>query len=1191
MTQAEAHSGEEQLLAEFLGARVVDHASGRLTSECLRNYPRDIYFIGNLRPRPGEPDDPTAPGYLRELLTKLAPFAFGAEFKVRPAAEQVRISFITTWSCYYRVFPTFSQQAAHQLGSAPVRPSGDLSDEAHGEATNSQHIPVASTEEDQDEAGDQTEDASVSDPPVQRAGSHGPRDSMFIRFKKLSCRAEGLVTLTLDSSARWSTDPSHLQHSVDAEMARAASVALSDSQRVRTTQSPDEQIRVRDSALASEATFTAFLRTLQAEVPVEWKLQVHCEAHNDSRGQGQDAVVLIQFVNASPYGQVSPNNEAFVFDVGTTFATDGGAFTPFELDLIPRGFRYDRTLWGRGFNCALEVATIEPLTFATTHAPVHRQPRFMTRIDPPATFAELAKDPLPSLLAILQEMERYRSEWARELRTLTARDEMASVAEFEQDRERFDDEIERFRKGVELIRDNADVRLAFRLLNETFLRAGASADPARHKDRWRIFQVAFIVSQLPGLLALTSDDQGLLRERSMVDIIYFPTGGGKTEAYLGVVTLHCFFDRLRGKTGGVTAWTRFPLRLLTLQQTQRVADVIAIAELVRREQTDPRLSGQGVDGFAVGYFVGQGGSPNELTPPNQNADFVNPDWSQANDPEARQTWKRITRCPACRTTTVSVDFDPILIRLTHKCLNDGCPFPDSQIPVVIVDNEIYRSLPAVIVGTLDKLAGLGNQRKFAMLLGRLDGVCVDHGYYLGKCCQRECRDPKKLQPAALQAVTGPTLFIQDELHLINEGLGTFDGHYETFLQRLLIEFGQNKPLKIIASSATIEAFQRQVAHLYGRPHEAARLFPGLGPTLTRSFYAETLDRPQRIFIGVIPHNKTIFNTMLELIEQCHREIQDLERTPSNSVNPFGGPSQPGTPEWFSLLDNYRTSLTYFLAGRELNSLLTDIVGDVNPNLKRDGFLPLNPIQMTGATSTDDVSRTLEHLEQEGSHLAEPDAILATSMISHGVDVDRLNLMVFYGMPRQNAEYIQASSRVGRSHVGLVFACLHPARERDQSHYAYYSKFHEYLGQLVEPVAINRWSRFSINRTIPGLFMATLLQLLASRPSSVDPNQYYMLDFMKKQITSGAIQAQNFISLLLDAYLVNTPTNSAENAFHDDILLRVPQLLDQIIGAPSGLTFVSDALYPSPMRSLRDVDESIDIELDSDGSIWGRSVTE
>ena len=329
-------------------------------------------------------------------------------------------------------------------------------------------------------------------------------------------------------------------------------------------------------------------------------------------------------------------------------------------------------------------------------------------------------------------------------------------------------------------------------------------------------------------------------------------------------------------------------------------------------------------------------------------------------------------------------------------------------------------------------------------------------------------------------VSGPSLFVQDELHLLREGLGTFDAHYETFTQRLLAEFGQTMPLKIIASSATIEAFERQVEHLYGRGKNAGRVFPAPGPTLQASFYAETLNYPQRIYVGLIPHNKTIFNTVLELLDYYQRVIQGLQALPSGVPNPYGGTLKPGTQAWVKLIDLFSTSVTYFLAGRELNSIQTDLNAAVNSDLRNTGYRSAEVFELTGSTTTDSVTNILEHLETPVTSSDVSDIVLATSMISHGVDIDRLNAMVFYGMPRQNAEYIQASSRVGRSHVGVIFSCLHPARERDQSHYSYFVKFHEFLGQLIEPVAINRWSKFSVQRTLPGLFMAVLLQLLANR---------------------------------------------------------------------------------------------------------------
>lgn len=1188
---------EETGLAEFLVARARDKASGRSEAECLRNYPRDVYFVGNLRPHGDEPPDPaTQPGHLRELLNKLAPVAFGAEFLLRPESESVEVAVKVRWACYYRVFPTLAQQREHQRQDAvaATASSGDTvaanetlpshsAEESNG-IVMQQEDETGVVEQERENQTAATDSPEVTDSVRDRRRGRTTQDSLFIRFRKIPCQTAGRLVVRRDQEGRWQVDTGDLQAALNQEMARAQGVALNDSERVRTDGSPEAKIRVLETALASQEAFGAFQQSLHADVRPEWRWDVRSEVWAMGSADPAERVLAVELVNTSPMAEDSPNTEAFLFDTEATFVFSGREVRPFELNLAPRGFRYDRHIWGRGINCAVERQDGESSTlFVTTHAPIYRQPRFATRTDPPARFADLAQDPMPTLNAILDAMDRYRQVWEQERRRYVAgypNWETGYDAEYDRDRQRFEEEIERFSRGCELIRTNPDVRLAFQLTNETFRRGP--------KTEWRLFQIVFLVSQIPGIAVLSDPDSPDAADRERVDIIYFPTGGGKTEAYLAIIVFHCFFDRLRGKAAGLTAWTRFPLRLLTLQQTQRVADVIGMAELVRREQHDRRLSGTDIDGFAVGYFVGQGGSPNEIVNPRGNpyaSAEAQVTWSKVNDPAARQDWKRVVRCPSCRTATVRVEFDAAYTRLVHRCNQPSCRFQQGVIPVHIVDNEIYRYLPCVVVGTIDKLAGLGNQRKFALLFGQVDGRCSQHGYYKGRCCQKDCTDATRLQRTAPRGLSGPTLFVQDELHLLKEGLGTFDAHYETFTHQLQREFGQTQPLKVIASSATIEAFERQVNHLYGRAPSQACVFPGLGPTLGQSFYAETLRHPQRLYVGLIPHNKTIFNTILELIELYHREVQSLQQLPANAPNPYGGTLRPGTPEWQQLLDFHATSLTYFLASRELNSIRTDLEGDVIPHLQRDGLLPLEASELTGSTSTDDVSRTLEKLERPAPPGSSPDAVLATSMVSHGVDVDRFNAMIFYGMPRQNAEYIQASSRVGRSHVGIVLTCLHPVRERDHSHYAYFAKFHEFLGQLVEPVAINRWSKFSINRTLPGLFMGVLLQLVANRSGESNPNRYYMLDFVRGKVSDGSLRPEHFIPLLAQAYGVQTPATPGEVVFRDEIHLRVRQYLDWILSPAAGLSFVSDVLIPKPMRSLRDVDEAIPIELDSLGSQW------
>jgi len=1177
---------EETRLAEYFVARVCERASGRAETECLRNYPRDIYFVGNLRPRPIDLGEAAGePAYMRELRNKLAPMAFGAEFLVRPLGDESEINVRMEWACYYRVFPTLAQQRQHLGGEqGETGEAGATSlisvDAGRQQETLSQNDELALGEaaDDREQEAAEADSPEVAESAADRRRRRIPSDSMFIRFRKIPCRAAGIVRLRLQAGV-WIAEVGEFQADLDREMLRAQQIAMDDPERIRTAGAADEKLRVPETALASDADFSTFRRSLRNDVFPQWRWEVRGELRLAETDDPVERIVAVEFVNVSPMTENPPNMEPFLFDCHAGFGFPADTVRPFELEMATRSFRYDRTVWGRGLNCAVERQDAQ--TFLTTAAPIYRQMRFVTQMTPSARFDELAENPLPTLRTILGAMEDYRGQWDNARRHYVASDstwEAAFGIEFDLDRAQFGNEVERFRAGCEMIRTNADVRLAFQLTNEAFRRG--------RNTNWRLFQIVFVVSQIAGIAAL-GDPNGSQAEREVVDVIYFPTGGGKTEAYLGTIVLHCFFDRLRGKTAGVTCWTRFPLRLLTLQQTQRVADVIGVAEIVRREQTDVRLSGRDVDGFAVGYFVGAEATPNELIDPTNYSYAKAPDqvnWSKANDPVARQSWQRVIRCPACQTNTVQVDFDPASVRVIHRCTEPNCRFPEGVVPVFVVDNEIYRYLPSVIVGTIDKLAGIGNQRKLAQVFGQVDGRCSVHGYYKGKCTQKDCSGQRRLQPRRPNGLSGPTLFVQDELHLLKEGLGTFDAHYETFTQQIRREFGERDSLKIIASSATIEAFQRQVEHLYGRTLAQARVFPGPGPTLGRSFYAETLDYPQRLFVGLIPHNKTIFNTILELLELFHCEAQSLARLAANEPNPYGGTLLPGTAAWQALLDFYVTSLTYFLSGRELNSIRTDLNGDVNPNLQADGLLPLDISELTSGVGTDEVTRILENLERSGNAESRSDAILATSMVSHGVDVDRLNTMIFYGMPRQNAEYIQASSRVGRSCVGVIFMCLHPARERDQSHYTYFVKYHEFLGQLVEPVALNRWAKFSINRTLPGLFMGVLLQLLSNR-AGADGNRFYMLDFIKQRISDGTIRAADFIPLLERAYGVSNPVSPREQVFRDEIGRRIPQFLDQIIGAGPSSRFVSAVLIPPPLTSLRDVDEPVSIELDNAGTQW------
>ena len=309
----------------------------------------------------------------------------------------------------------------------------------------------------------------------------------------------------------------------------------------------------------------------------------------------------------------------------------------------------------------------------------------------------------------------------------------------------------------------------------------------------------------------------------------------------------------------------------------------------------------------------------------------------------------------------------------------------------------------------------------------------------------------------------------------------------------------------------------------------------------------------------------------------------------NSQNPYGGLTEPGTYGWHEILDLYYSSLTYFLAGRDLDSIKTDIESHVNSvKFLNEGITPLQIKELTGSIGTDEVTEILEQLETPHTPDQPHESVLATNMVSHGVDIDRFNCMLFYGIPRQNAEYIQASSRVGRKHIGIVFCCFHPIRERDQSHYAYFNKYHEFLGQMVEPVAINRWSAYGIDKTLPGLFMGTVLQILSNREQNVNRNSYYMLEKVNQMYQNGQIDKNEIKTILKDAFKAGIPNDERNVVIENKINQAVDFYFDSISNPGTEAGFLSNALIPKPMRSLRDVDDPIIIELDRLGEQWGNT---
>ncbi len=878
--------------------------------------------------------------------------------------------------------------------------------------------------------------------------------------------------------------------------------------------------------------------------------------------------------------------EHALFDCGLTVAVEDTDIVPFEFHGTPQDYRYGRFFPAIGSNCvAVRRDDGGGSVLDTETVPLYEQPWYRTRNDLPVRFAHLddaAPDPLGHLDAIGARMDAYVAEWDDYLRDLAPGElDLNQQRVCAADREAFAAEVASFKLGVEALRRDADLRRAFLLMNRVFRENGVCRTPPI--DSWRLFQLAFMVIQIPSLAVRqlapgSSDDYSRTVEAALerVDVLWFPTGGGKTEAYLGLISTALFFDRLRGKDRGITAWMRFPLRMLSLQQLDRLARVLARAELIRSE--DPDLRARGGDPFAIGYYVGGGNTPNRLR---QN------DLPSSGASAARH-WERVQmlrHCPFC-DTAVDMRFDRDQWRLLHVCRNPACytnkaatlgPLRGS-LPILIVDNEIYRYRPAVIVGTVDKLAVLGFQKHFAHLIAPVTQRCPDHGYLsFGQCIEAinsgPCtRKPKDFESLGQEKDAIPALLVQDELHLLKEELGTFNAHYEGFLDHMARKQGL-RPSKILAATATIEAYEMQTFHLYLK---RALRFPQPSWRAGESFYATSTPRQfRRLYAGALTHQRSPDSAALRALEAYHHEIQRLRDDPSAARAELGFADLTDA-EFGDFLHLYDLSLAYVNRKATGGNIAYNLGHSVSPRLRER----LSVTMLTGDNTMTEVGAVIEQIEQQRHDVPEGrlDTLIATSLISHGVDLERINFLCMVGMPSKYAEYIQASSRAARNHVGLVVVCFKRGDLRERSQYHYFRPNHDYLDRLVEAVPINRFSAFAARRTVPGLLVGLLLSYYS--------RQFYKrtgdrsLDHLPrlKKLIEGNDLTLNILQADLAAII-----GAAHPNLSDLQRARVTEMIAQQLGEnweALQRTFESsiyDVLHP--MSSFRDVDETLDFIAD------------
>lgn len=703
------------------------------------------------------------------------------------------------------------------------------------------------------------------------------------------------------------------------------------------------------------------------------EIHVELEAGRD----GPELVVTI--VNVSP--EEKPGLDTNLYEV--SLRADVGPTMPFLLEGLPDSFRYDRSVPAYGVNGgAVPVSRTE---FATSDFCVFdtRRPRYWdddAAPEPDLTFGRLARNPVEPLQQLADAVGSWSGRmWSREALRTRAKAEQwneAMLQEASREALRAEEEVQRIRRGVALIEGDPLIRRAFMLANRGFEEA-----PAVTHDRWRPFQLGFVLANLVSLVPETARD-----ERAFVDTLWFATGGGKTETYLLLTLTAAFHDRLRGKRHGITSWGRFPLRMLSLQQTQRFADVLATAELVRRRE---RIEGSG---FALGFLVGEGGSPNRIpTDPR-------PGEPDPNDPEMPARYRVLIRCPFCGSRDLHMNFDRRRWALDHHCRATDCASGGRPLPFRIVDDEIYRWLPTVVLGTLDKAASVAIQAAMRGFYGAPQARCSipDHGFTYAPRSKAKngCLFPGCIaRTVALDqevALFGPTLRMQDELHLLRDSLGSIDAHYEALLDALQRHW-HSEP-KVIASSATLAGHDEQVQALYRR---RGRMFPVPGPWANRSVWTSGSTRLARCYVGVASRGVTLEYANDQLNETLQNAVRRALREPDLVAREVGVPAE-ALPDLVSV---YGVGVVY-------GSTLKDVEAAARSFEAQIPITPLNSVTLTGRTPLEDVRAILERLTNPEADFGERvHLIAASSMLSHGVDIDRLNVMVMLGLPLSASEFI------------------------------------------------------------------------------------------------------------------------------------------------------------------------------------------
>jgi ribosomal protein L24E len=671
--------------------------------------------------------------------------------------------------------------------------------------------------------------------------------------------------------------------------------------------------------------------------------------------------------------------------------------------------------------------------------------------------------------------------------------------------------LERLREGIGVIEANDIALDAFRFANEVMAaqrvhsvyavkrRRGEEVTleelDIRENRSWRPFQLAFVLLSVPPLANPKHEDRTQPLE-AIADLLWFPTGGGKTEAYLGVAAFAMGIRRLQGNLGGfdgsrgLAVIMRYTLRLLTIQQFQRAAAMLCAMEVVRRAD----VAKWGENPFTLGLWVG-----NKVTPKDTEESHIAIEKERDGKYGVGSTPAQLTSCPWCGEEIVpgrDIEVDRELGRTFiycgdkyNRCVFSRTNSPKFGLPVSVVDEEIYRHPPSMLIATVDKFAMMAWRGAVRTLFGKADKECPRHGLLWpesdctgnhskkGALPRTEVKDILPIRP--------PDLIIQDEFHLISGPLGTMVGLYETAVDELSTWKLDGKSIrpKVIASTATIRKAEEQVNNVFLR---RVSIFPPHGIDAEDNFFSlqrPVSEKPGRLYMGICSPGNSRPAILIRVYVALLTGAQTL-------FEHFGSAADP-----------YMTLVGYFNSLRELGGMRRLAEDDVQTrayrvrmgDVKRPGLdqrSVRNIDELTSRVSNKEIPKKLDQLQVKFKAVWEKDEpraidiVLATNMLSVGVDVGRLGLMVVNGQPKNTAEYIQATSRVGRVFPGIVCTVLTWSRPRDLSHYETFEHYHASFYKHVEAQSVTPFSPRALDRGLTG----TMVSLLRLSSDELNPNE-------------------------------------------------------------------------------------------------------